>query len=64
MCLLREEHYFLPEGGSGGCDFAELVPVMDLTVLPIAVPILGISFSMFCAALRKPRARSSGVMPL
>jgi hypothetical protein len=38
--------------------------VIFLTVFPIADPILGISFSIFWAALFNPRPKSSTVMPL
>ncbi|TKB91533.1 MAG: hypothetical protein E8D40_08505 [Nitrospira sp.] len=58
------EGYFLAEGCCRVGFFSELFQVMDVTVLPIADPILGISCSMFYAALRAPRARSSTVKPL
>src|SRR5512146_2173581 len=39
-------------------------PVIFFTAFPMAEPILGISFSTFCAALLRSRPRSSAVVPL
>lgn len=61
---MKRAYYGLSDGGCCDRVFSELFPVMDLTVLPMAGPILGISFSIFRAALRNPRVRSSIVTPL
>src|SRR6185295_12738020 len=50
--------------GSWNDGFSDPISVIFLNALPIADPILGISCSIFLAALFNPRPRSSTVTPL
>jgi hypothetical protein len=57
----EQKGYFLSDDESRVPVLSEFFPPMDLRVLPTAGPIFGISLSIFCAALRTPRVRSSTV---